>query len=78
MTVDEQVAGAGRKAAAAGLSCALLALGLVLVSKAGVPPPEQQLPVGLVSVVLLVAYLFGDHYTLDFEYRRESNRITLV
>ncbi len=68
----------GRRLAAAGISAAVLLLGLALVLAAGSPVPQDRLPAAVVAAILLPTYLFGHRYTLDFEFRRETNTVTLV
>jgi diguanylate cyclase (GGDEF)-like protein len=78
MTTEAGEPGAGRRAAAAAISCALLALGLALTFLAGEPGQEDRLPPLLVMAVLIPAYFFGHRHALEFEFRRESNGVTLV
>ena len=78
MTTDGGGPGVGRKTAAAAISCALLLLGLALTYAATPPALDEQLPLALVAAVLLPAYVLGHRYALDFEFRRESNSVTLV
>ena len=78
MITDRDEPGAGRKAAAAGISFLLLALGVALTLAAEFPTPDRQLAPGLVAAVLLPAYVFGHRRALEFEVRREARTVTLV
>jgi diguanylate cyclase (GGDEF)-like protein len=78
MSASEGGPGHGRSAAAAGLSLALLLAGVALTLKAGPPAYDPGLPLPLLLGVLLPVYVFAHHFALDFEFRRESNGVTLV
>ncbi|TAL21955.1 MAG: hypothetical protein EPN99_06755, partial [Frankiales bacterium] len=78
MTAAEQRMGWGRSAAVAAMSLALLAAGVGLAAVAGPRLFEPDVAQPLLLVVLLLAYVFTQHYTLDFEFRRQSNSISLA
>jgi diguanylate cyclase (GGDEF)-like protein len=78
MSVGEQGPGWGRRIGAAGLSVAYLAAGISLALVAAPPAFGAELPGPLLMAVLLPVYLLAHHYSLDFEFRRESNSVTLV
>lgn len=78
MSATGEGSGRRRQLAAIGISLGVLLLGLVLTLTARSPAPGDLLPIPLVVAVLVPAYLFGHRYALEFEFRRESNGVTLV
>jgi diguanylate cyclase (GGDEF)-like protein len=78
MTVVEGGVGWGRNAAVAGMSAGLLLVGLILTAVAGPPAYDPGLPQLLLLTILLPVYVFAQHFAIDFEFRRESNGVTLV
>jgi diguanylate cyclase (GGDEF)-like protein len=67
-----------RKAAALGLSAALLGVGVLLTVAAGPSAYSPRLPLPLLLVVLVTAYLAAFRFTVDFELRGDTHSITLV
>ncbi len=78
MTGVEQRIGWGRNAAVASMSLALLAAGVGLAAVAGPALYDPGIPPLALLAVLLPVYVLAQHYPLDFEFRRESNGVTLV
>jgi diguanylate cyclase (GGDEF)-like protein len=78
MSAAEIPPSGGRRAAAAVLSSALLLAGVVLAAAAGPVRLDLGVSQTLLLAILLPVYVFAQHYPLDFEFRRESNGITLV
>ena len=68
----------GRSTTAALLSVAYLAAGVVLILMAEPLDTDIGLPLPWLVAVLLPVYVAAHRYSLDFEFRRESNSVTLV
>lgn len=68
-----------RHACAVLLGCLLIVVGVAATALAR--PPElidMQLPLLAVLAVMVPAYIAGNKYTLDFEFRRDAHAVTLV
>jgi hypothetical protein len=68
----------GRQATAAAISVAYLAVGVALAVLATPVESHLSVPDLLISALLVPVYVAAHHYSLDFEFRRESNSVTLV
>jgi diguanylate cyclase (GGDEF)-like protein len=68
----------GRQATAAAISVAYLLVGVALASWATPVDSHLRVPGLWLVAFLLPVYVAAHHYSLDFEFRRESKSITLV
>ena len=73
-----EAVGWGRNAAAAALSAAMLAGGVTLVAVSEPARHSTAVPLALLVAVLLPIYVLAHRYTLDFEFRRVANSVTMV
>jgi diguanylate cyclase (GGDEF)-like protein len=67
-----------RQATAAAISVAYLLLGVALASLATPVDSQSRVPALWLVAILVPVYVAAHHYSLDFEFRRESKSITLV
>jgi diguanylate cyclase (GGDEF)-like protein len=68
----------GRQATAAAISVAYLAVGVALAVVATPVESHLSVPDLWIAALLVPVYVAAHHYSLDFEFRRESNSVTLV
>ena len=78
MSGVSEAVGWGRNAAAAALSGAMLAGGAALVAVSEPARHSTAVPLALLVAVLLPIYVLAHRYTLDFEFRRVANSVTMV
>ncbi len=78
MSTGQEESVHGRPGVAALISLAYLLLGVALCALAAPAAFDVGLPTLLLFVGLVVVYLLAHRYSLDFEFRRESNSVTLV
>ena len=78
MSAAEVQVSALRRACALALVGAVLVVGVLLAVLSGAPAGALDLPTPGVLLVLVVVYLAAAHFTLDYEFRQQSQSMTLV